>query len=156
MKIWYWLFFLVSIAFYGCDFKPFKQQEKVDGIILNTAEMKEYPTKLSDSTINVLNVVAVYPSDQKKPNISDTPNVDVFLLRLFAKPNTDLNDADTVAVFDSALKGSIGDINLDVYTADVAANPKFKKCKISIPQKALDKIRKYKYQYGKVTMVADD
>jgi hypothetical protein len=148
-------FFLILFStLYSCT--PKTPSEKTSEFTMNTSAMQEYPIKLSDSSINILNVVAVFPSDKKKPNSGITPNADVYVLRFLIGANTDLNDADTIAVLDTALQGPIGNIILKNYWANVDTSTTFKSCKVKLSQKDFEKLKKYKYQYGKVTMVTDD
>jgi hypothetical protein len=136
----------VIIFYKACTYVPYQLKPQV--FYLNTERMKESSV---DDTSNGPAVDAIFPCN-KINNINDSiPWADMYVCHTFNKSDS------LVILLDTHTRKDLADIgDPHIYWTGIKLTRRFDKCKILIPPGVINKLKKYHYRYGIVTLVTDD
>jgi hypothetical protein len=123
------------------------------GVYLNTSKMTEASDTLIYSTTGI-SVINIFPADKGNAANDQIPNANAFLCRRIDQKKTSLTD--TIILLDTTRRelNHIGDVSS--YWLSLQHTTRFKQCKVNIPVKLEDKLKRYQYKYAGVTLVTDD
>jgi hypothetical protein len=130
-----------------------KWPKKYVSMQLNTSFMIEADTALMNNNITV---IEVYSCDKENTSKDSIPWADVYVAKIhsYAKPSA---TADTVLFIDSnTVVGMDLELSPENYWVNVKPAPFLKKCKVTIPEKSIGRLNRYKYSYAKVQLAIDD
>jgi hypothetical protein len=156
----YWIAFIAItfIGFLGLGmiiFKSFIQKPQAKLYYLNLDSMQMAAGHVTDSPGKRPVVASIFPCDERNTGDEVIPWADLYVCGSYNK--SDSLSGDTALVFiDVNTKSGLHELkNIDHYGADIKIAQKFKKCRVMIPAGQIDKIRKYRYRFARVTLVDD-
>jgi hypothetical protein len=156
----YWIAFIliISIGFFGLGmiiFKSIIQKPQPQLFYLDVDSMQMAAGPVTDSTGQRPVVVSIFPCNMKNASGEAIPWADLYVCRSYN--SSDSLSGDTALVFiDIHTKNDLHELkNIDHYGTDIKITQKFKKCRVMIPAGEIDKIRKYRYRFARVTLVDD-
>jgi len=116
-------------------------------VYLNTDSMKE--AHVTDSSSEP-NIIKVYLCGHKNTAKDTIPWADAYLCRASDKADSLAGDS-LIVYLDTQMQENLKDtVGIDQFEAGIKVSKKFKKCKVMLPPKLIDSIKKYKYKYGMV------
>ena len=119
-------------------------------VYLNTDSMKETCAKDSINSILGQYIMKVYLCGHKNTAKDTIPWADTYLCRASNKANSLAGDS-LIVYLDTQMQENLKDtVGVTQFQAGIKVSKKFKKCKVMLPPKLVDSIKKYKYKYGMV------
>ena len=141
------------VLFKGFDeiYSKHKKYTEIKELVLNTDKMKSVVDSI-DHYLGIA-VIGMYLYQGKNTEENTIPCADLFICRRYA----DSLSVDTIIVLDTKLMKTLKlKYNVREYGVVFEPSRKLKKCRVMIPARMIDAIKKYKYAYENLEFSIDD